>query len=274
MPGYFHTLRIPVVEGRDFDRRDADEAGVPVIVVSQAFARATWPGEQAIGRRVRLTRRDGGSSPWREVVGVVGDVRTSTFAPQRGWVYLPAGQSFISELILMIRCRGEHGAIIRDVQRLVWQTEPALPLHWNHMLEDLIAERYWQPRVYPRLLAVFSALALAVALVGVYGVVAYASARRTREFGIRMAIGSPPERIWQLVARQGLRLGVAGTAVGVVAAFGLTRLASAILFGVSLTDVWVYVACSAIAIAAVLAATALPGFRAARIDPVAALRCE
>jgi predicted permease len=274
MPGYFRTLRIPLVEGRDFDDRDAGAASAPVIVVSQAFARATWPGEQAVGKRVRLVRRGNRNDPWREVVGVVGDVRASTFAPPRGWVYLPQGQRGFSELILMIRFKGDVAAVIRDVQRLVWKEQPALPLHWNRLLDDLVAERYWQPRVYPKLFATFSGLAFAVALVGVYGVVAYASARRTREFGIRLAIGAPPAGVWRLVARQGLRLAVTGTAIGMLAAFGLMRLASTVFFGVSPTDAWVYASCGTVAVVAVLVASTGPAFRASRIDPVTVLRSE
>lgn len=274
MPGYFRTLRIPLLEGRDVAERDADPGAAPVIVVSQSFARAAWPGGRALGRRVRLTRRQGGDAPWREVVGVVGDVRTSTFAPPGGWVYLPHGQPAYTELVLMIRFKGDLAAVVRDVQRLVWEEEPALPLHWNSLLDEMIAQRYWQPRVYPKLFSVFSALAFAVALVGVYGVVAYASARRTREFGIRLAIGSPPSQVWQLVVRQGLRLAVVGTALGMLAAFGLMRLASTVFFGVSPTDGWVYACCGMLAVAAVLVASAGPAFRAARIDAVTVLRCE
>jgi hypothetical protein len=274
MPGYFRTLRIPLLEGRDFTSKDAGRGAAPVMIVSEAFARATWPGERAIGRRVRLISREGGDAPWREVVGVVGDTRTSTFAPPRGWVYLPHGQPAFTELVLMIRFKGDPGAVVRDVQRLVWKEQPALPLHWNHLLDDLIAERYWQPRVYPRLFSVFSALAFAVALVGVYGVVAYASAGRTREFGIRLAVGAPTAEVWQLVARHGLRLAVTGTTIGVVAAFGLARLASTVFFGVSPTDGWVYATCATFAVLAVLSASAAPAFRAARIDPVTVLRCE
>ncbi|MDO8835386.1 MAG: ABC transporter permease, partial [Vicinamibacterales bacterium] len=274
MPGYFRTLRIPLVDGRDFTVRDSESAAAPVIVVSQSFARATWGDGRAVGRRVRLIRRDGAAGPWREVVGEVGDTRVSTFAPQRGWVYLPHGQPASSELILLIRFKGDLAAIVRDTQRLVWQEAPTLPLHWNRLLEDLIAERYWQPRVYPRLFALFSVLAFAVALVGVYGVVAYASAKRTREFGIRLAIGAPPLHVWRIVARHGLTLAATGTAIGMVAAFGLMRVASTLFFGVSPTDGWVYAACAAVAVAAVLAASVGPAFRASRIDPVIALRCE
>ncbi len=198
----------------------------------------------------------------------------ATFAPPRGWVYLPNGQPAFTELILMIRFKGEVGSVIRDVQRLMWKDAPALPVHWNHLLADLIAERYWQPRVYPKLFSAFSVLAFSVALVGVYGVVAHASARRTREFGIRLAIGAPPGKVWRLVARQGLRLAVAGTAIGGVAAFALMRLASAVFFGVSPTDGVVYATCGTIAVAAVLLASAGPAFRASRIDPVTVLRCE
>jgi ABC-type antimicrobial peptide transport system permease subunit len=142
------------------------------------------------------------------------------------------------------------------------------------LLDDLVAERYWQPRVYPKLFATFSGLAFAVALVGVYGVVAYASARRTREFGIRLAIGAPPAGVWRLVARQGLRLAVTGTAIGMLAAFGLMRLASTVFFGVSPTDAWVYASCGTVAVVAVLVASTGPAFRASRIDPVTVLRSE
>ena len=274
MPGYFNTLRIPILEGRDVSARDAEPGAPPVMVVSETFARATWPGETALGHRVRMIRAGEPDGPWREVVGVVGDTRTSTFTPPGGWVYLPHGQPAFSELILMIRFRGDPAPIVRDVQRMVWKLEPGLPMHWNDLLDDLIARRYWQPRVLPRLFSVFAALALAVALVGVYGVVAYASARRAREFGIRLAIGSPPSQVWQLVARQGLHLAGAGTALGMLAALGLMRLASTVFFGVSPTDAWVYGGCGVLAVAAVLVASAAPAFRAARIDPVTVLRCE
>lgn len=274
MPGYFRTLRVPLLEGRDFDDRDAGTTSVPTIIVSKAFARATWPGESAVGRHVRLFRREGAPGEWREVVGVVGDTRASTFAPERGWVYLPQGQRGFSELILMIRFKGDVGGVVRGVQRLVWKKQPGLPVHWNHLLEDLIAERYWQPRVYPMLSAVFALLSIAVALVGVYAVVAYAGARRAREFGIRLAIGAPPASVWQLVVSQGLRLAFTGTAIGLAAAFGVMRLASSVFFGVSPTDGVVYAACAALAAGAVLVASAAPAFRAARIDPVTVLRCE
>jgi len=274
MPGYFRTLRIPLLEGRDFSEVDTRPTSAPVIVVSQSFARATWPGESAIGRRVRLLRRGAGEAPWREVVGVVGDTRASTFAPERGWVYVPHGQPAITELVLAIRFNGDHAALIRDVRKLVWEVEPALPVHWNDLLADLIARRYWQPRAYSVVFSVFSALALAVALVGVYAVVSFTSARRTREFGIRLAIGSSPAQVWQLVLRQGLRLAFVGTAIGMVAAFGVMRLASTVFFGVSPTDGWVYATCGALAMAAVLLATATPAWRAARIDPVTVLRCD
>ena len=157
---------------------------------------------------------------------------------------------------------------------MVWQEERALPLHWNRLLDDLIAERYPEPRVYPKIFSVFAALALLVALVGVYGVVANASAGRAREFGIRLAVGSPPSKVWQLVARQGVRLAVTGTAVGMLAALGVMRLAASVFFGVSPTDGWVYASCGLLAVAAVLAASTGPAFRASRIDPVTVLRSE
>jgi hypothetical protein len=272
MPGYFRTLRLPLLEGRDFNDRDAGEGTTRVAIVSQAFARATWPDGRAVGRRVRLVRQ--GPSPWLEVDGVVGDTRTSTFTAPGGWVYVPHGQRASTELLLMIRFTGDPGTVIRNVQQMVWQEERALPLHWNRLLDDLIAERYPEPRVYPRLFSVFAALALLVALVGVYGVVANASAGRAREFGIRLAIGSPPSKVWQQVARHGVRLAVTGTAFGMVAALGVMRLAASVFFGVSPTDGWVYASCGLLAVAAVLAASAGPAFRASRIDPVTVLRSE
>jgi hypothetical protein len=246
----------------------------PVIVVSRTFARSAWPGKSAIGKRMRLIRAGEADGPWREVVGVVGDTRTSLFTPPGGWVYLPHGQPPFSELVLMIRFTGDPAAVIRQVQHLVWTQQPGLPMHWNRLLDDLIAERFWQPRVLPRLFSVFAALAMLVALVGVYGVVSYASARRAREFGIRLAIGSPLFGIWWLVARHGARLALSGSVLGMVAALGLTRLVSTVFFGVSPMDGAVYAACGMLAVAAVLAASAAPAFRATRIDLVSVLRCE
>jgi len=271
MPGYFRTLRIPVLDGRDFTDRDAGPASTPVVVVSQAFARATWPDANPLGKRFRLT--GGEERPWMEVVGLVGDTRTSTFSPPRGWVYLPHGQRRNAELVLVIRFQGDAAAVIRDVKRLVWEVEPALPVHWNDLLDDVIARRYWQPRLYPRLFALFATLALAVALVGVYAVVAW-RARRAREFGIRIAIGSPSSHVWRLVFQHGLRLAVVGTSLGMIAALGLMRFASAVFFGVSPTDPAVYAACGALVVTVVLLTSAAPAFRAAGTDPVAALRCE
>lgn len=191
-----------------------------------------------------------------------------------GWVYLPHAQRPFTELILMIRFKGDVAPVIRGVQQAVWQDEPALPVHWNHLLDDLIAERYPEPRVNPRIFSVFAVLALVVALVGVYGVVAYASAGRAREFGIRLAVGSPRSKVWQLVVRQGVGLAVTGTAIGMLAALGLMHLAATVFFGVSPTDGWVYASCGLLAVAAVLTASAVPALRASRIDPVTVLRSE
>ena len=274
MPGYFRTLRIPLLQGRDVSAGDVEGYAPPVVVVSERFAKTAWPDGHVLGRRVRFKRTGEPDSPWLEVVGVVAETRASTFTAEGGWVYMPHGQRPFNELILMMRFKGDPASLIRDVQRLVWKQQPGLPMHWNFLLEDLIAQRYWQPRVLPALFSILAALAFAVALVGVYGVVAYASAGRTREFGIRLAMGSPPADIRRLVARQGLRLALAGTLAGSAAAFGLMHLASAVFFGVSPTDAWVYTACGAATIVAVMSAGAGPAFRAARIDPAEVLRCE
>ncbi len=193
MPGYFRTLRIPLVEGRDF----TPATRAPAARRSSSSARRSrappGPAGRAVGRRVRLIRREGGDAPWREVVGVVGDTRTSTFAPPRGWVYLPHGQPALQRTRADDPVQGRCGR--RHPRRPAAGMEGgARRCRSTGTGCSTISSRNGtgSPASIPRLFAVFSAVAFAVALVGVYGVVAYASLRRTREFGIRLAIGSPP----------------------------------------------------------------------------------
>jgi len=273
-PGYFRTLEIPLLKGRDFDERDDAPIGRPVAIVSDTFAQRNWPGEDPIGRRFRLRPAEGSDAPWMEVVGVVGETRARTFSSPNGWIYYPHGQRPFYELILTIRTREDPLRMIAQVKSLVRSEEPDLPLHWNQPLESLIRDRYWEPPVYSWMFAIFSVLALTMALMGVYGVVAYSVAMRSREFGVRLSLGANRKDILVLVLRRTGYLSLCGIIGGLAAAFVVMRIAAGIFYGVSPTDPTVYACCSIVVATAILLAGWLPARRASRIDPAITLRCE
>jgi len=274
-PGYFRAMRIPLLRGRLFDERDHPEA-THVAVVSESLAGTVWPAEDPIGRLIQFGNMDGDLRPFR-VVGVVGDVRDASLeAEPEPTFYTNAHQrvgALAGPLDLVLVTEGDPGARAAAVRTLVHDLDPQVAPSVQ-TLDEIFAGSLSERRFQVVLLGLFAAAALLLAVVGVYGVIAYHVAQRRREIGVRIALGATAERIVRLVVRQGLLLAALGVAVGLAGAFALTRLMQSLLYGVTTTDPATYLAVPLLLLAAATIACVLPARRAARVDPVHALRAE
>jgi putative ABC transport system permease protein len=265
--GYFETTGIAIQQGRGFT--EADRVGsVPVAVINDTMARRFWPNENPIGRRFRFyTERD-----YREVVGVARTAKYVTLgeAPQAA-AYFPLRQSTNDAMVLYVRAAGDPAPLLGPVQGEIRQIDPNVPIQSPQRVRDVIDQSLWAVNLGAGLLAVFGILALALACVGLYGVMAYSVGQRTQEIGLRMALGAGPGQVLRLVLQQGLTLVAIGTALGVAGALGLSRLLQSLLFG-SAYDPLSFIAASAALIAVAAVASFLPALRASRVDPLVALR--
>jgi predicted permease len=272
-PGYFHTMRIPIVRGRDFTAHD-DARAERVVIVNQTLAQRYFPGEDAIGKRIRL----GSDSPWYAIAGVVKDLEQSDWGATRGnEFYFPATQNpsdIQSYLTVVVRAAGDPGALAPAIQAAVASLDRDLPVADVVTMQQVVDGALWQPRFSTTLLAAFAGLALALAGVGIYGVMSYDVGRRTPEIGIRMALGARPADVLRSVLAQGAKLTLAGTAIGVAGALLLTRYLRTLLYGVSPNDPLVLAGAALVLGAVAMLAVWLPARRATRIDPLQALRSE
>ncbi len=273
-PDFFRALRMPLLAGRDFGEEDGRPGAPPVAVVSESFARRNWPGENPLGRRLRYVPSEGDPPAWMTVVGVVNDTRAGTFLPETGWVFLPHAQFPASEMILAIRTRGDHAGVMDHVKRLVWAREPGLALNWNGVLEETVRDRYRDPPLFAGLFSVLSLISLVLAMVGIYGVVAGAVTRRSREFGIRLSVGAHPGGLVRMVVGQTTRTALVGLGIGTLAALGVMRLAAGILYGVRPDDLSVYLLAVALMGLVTLFSALVPALRITRVDPVKTLRVD
>ncbi|MBV8277767.1 MAG: ABC transporter permease, partial [Verrucomicrobia bacterium] len=269
--GYFRALRISLLQGRDFGSED-DAAHERVVIIDEAMANAYFPGESPLGRQIEVTDSDGKKTC--TIVGVVPHVRyTRPNYGQRDFqAYFPYAQYNGNYQVLLVRSSGDPRALMSDVRKSVASVDPDLPLTRVETLDDVIAKLYASERISALVVGLFSAAALFLSAVGLYGVLAYAVAQRTREIGIRIAVGARSVSILQLVIRQGLRLVGLGLGIGVVVALALSRLMSSTLYGVSADDpISLLVAILILSVAALLACL-VPALRATRVDPITALR--
>ena len=271
-PNYFRTMTIPVSRGRDFSDRDEFEAPM-VAIVNEALARQAFPGLDPIGRRIMC----GLDTPrFMTIVGVTGNVRAydPSVAPLPE-LYMPYLQhpSYGTSLTLVARTSGEPMALANAFRDAIRTADPEVPVRATTMTETL-SSSVATPRFRALLVGTFAALALALAIAGVYGVMAYAVSRRTAEIGVRMAMGAASSDILRLVMGQGLRLASAGIALGCAMAYGLAQLLRGMLFAVAPADPVVFLAVPAALIVTAAAATAIPALRAARTDPMSALRAD
>jgi predicted permease len=271
-PEYFSVMRIPLVRGRlftDADRENADS----VVIVGEQTARGVWPGRDPLGQRVRIGDPEHG--PWRIVVGVVGDVRHRELAaPPTMQMYVPQAQLTDSYLTIVLRANGDLATLADEARRAIWSVATDVPVYEVATLNDLVARSASSRRFVMILLEAFSAVALLMTAVGVYGVISGSVAERTREIGIRAALGASAPAIVRLIVGGGTAVVVLGLAIGLAAAFGATRLLEGSLYGVSPTDPATFATVSGVLLAVALLAQAVPVARATRVDPTIALRQE
>jgi predicted permease len=276
-PEYLATMGIPLLRGRHFDERDRLQTE-PVAIVNETMARQYWPGEDAIGKRFKLGPPES-DEPWRTIVGIAGDVRQmGTDVPTKAEMYLPSAQMTVAPWYaardLVIRTSGDPLQLVAAVRREIGAVDPDQPLSDIRTMADVIDEETAPRRVGTTLSSAFALLALALASIGIYGVLSFFVAQQTRQMGVRLALGAQPRDVLSLVLRKGLLLTLAGVAIGLVASFALTRLMQNLLFGVSAFDPLTFAAVAVVLTIVALAACALPARRAAKVDPLVALRYE
>lgn len=268
--GYFDTMGMRVLSGRGF--RDGDTAAAPLVVaVNETLARQAWPGANAVGRRIRMGRDAG--EPWYTVVAVVSDIRhRGPAAPPRPELFHPLGQRSFSFMAFVVRTTGDPLAVVPAVRAEVAALAPDLPISQVGTMERHIERALARPRFMSTLIAAFGALAVALAVVGIYGVMTYAVSQRAQEIAIRMALGARRGDVIRMVLTKAALLSAIGIAAGLAGAAAMTRVLAGLLFGVGATDPATFAAAAAALLGAGLLAAAVPAIRASRISGAAALR--
>jgi putative ABC transport system permease protein len=268
---FFETMGTRLVEGRYFDARDVDGA-TPTIIINRTMARTYYGNDSPLGRRVRPGFQD----PWRIIVGVVEDVKNAGLdLPAGTELFMPERQNNARNTIyLALRAAGDPHSMVSAVRAAVRDLDPSLPVSQVQTMTETLDAARSRPRFLATLLGLFSATALLLAAVGLYGVISYSVARRTTEFGIRMAMGAEAGDVVRLVAAQGLKLAAIGVLAGAAGALALTRLIRGLLFGVSSFDPLTFLAMAGLLAAVTAIACVIPAMRATKVDPLVALRYE
>jgi putative ABC transport system permease protein len=267
-------MGISLVRGRDFNDRDTPDSTLAVIV-SEKLAQHFWPNQDPIGKRLKngSTTSD---SPWREVIGVVKDVRQNDFiAEPKLQMYLNYRQlKFLAPNALVVRTTVDPMSLALPVRNAVWAVDKDQPVSNIDTMDNIVAKAVARQRFSTLLLGIFATLALVLAAVGIYGVMSYSVAQRTREIGIRMALGAQRSDVLKMTVQQGMKLVGLGLLIGVGTAFVLTRLMSSLLFGVSATDPVTFLAIAFVLMAVAACASYIPALRATKVDPMVALRYQ
>jgi len=267
-PHYFETMRIPMVHGRDFDERDHEHAP-RVVVINETMARRYWPKDSALGHRLKLT------NDWLEIVGIAKDVKNRSLSESpKPFLYLPLFQDYRSNMILVARMTIDPGQAFHAVQAEVAALDKRMPIFDVETFEEHIGVSLFLQRMAATLLSIFGLLALSLAALGLYGVMAYAVSQRTRELGIRISVGATKSDVLKLILGQALMLAAVGMIGGLVTALLVTRFAAKLLYGISPADPVTFTAIAALLFVVALMASYLPARRATRIDPMIALRTE
>jgi predicted permease len=276
-PDYFKALGVPLLRGRFFDDRDKPEPpAVPVMLINQAMAREYWAGEDAVGKRIAFSDNPK-PDDWMTVVGVVGDVKDKpedAAAQPALWWPLSQAPVLVPSMAVALRSNGDPASLANQVRRTVEHLDPNLAVSDIRMMDQIAHESFSTARFSLLLVTLFAGLALALAAIGIYGVIAYSVSQRTQEFGMRMALGAPPIRVMRMVMAQGIRLAVIGTTFGLSGALVLTRLMGTFLYGVRGSDPLTFGAVSVVAILTAVSACYPSARRATSADPMTALRAE
>jgi putative ABC transport system permease protein len=268
-PDYFRAMGVPLIKGRTFTDRD-DQKSPLVVIISESTARRYWPGEEPLGKKI-------GSGPtrWREIVGVVRDVKHFGLdADTPPSMYFPVSQVPARGMSLVVRTSGDPLSIVPALRSQIAAGDPNVAVAKVSTMNDLVSSSITQQRFILLLLGCFAALALALAAVGIYGVMSYAVTQRTHEIGIRMALGARAPDVLKLVVRNGMSLALIGVGVGLIGAFALTRLLQSLLFEVTPTDVTTFSTVTLLLLVIALLACYIPARRATKVDPLVALRYE
>jgi predicted permease len=282
-PNYFATMHVPLVAGRDFDNHDTENSP-PVVIINETLAQREFPNDSPLGKRITLGDPRG-APKWMTIVGVVKDVKQGSWADAANdEMYIPFQQSgnfFFSGtgphaagMTLVVRTNIDPALLARAVKNAVWSVDHNLPLSHVETLENTIGDATWQSRFSLLLIGMFSALALVLAMIGIYGVMAYEVAQRTHEIGIRMALGADRGGIASLIARQSLPVAILGIASGLGAAAGLARLMRGMLYQIDPADPATFASVAVLVFIVATVAALVPARRAMRVDPMIALRHE
>jgi predicted permease len=292
-PDYFNAMNIPVLRGRSFNDHDdkshlngkdlskltenqREMAAVNSIVIDEEFARRYWPNEDPVGKRIRLGGGTDSDSPLLEVLGVVGRVKMESLSQDSNRVqgYLPFAQRPLSGMTIVIKGSGDPNQLISAARQQVKALDSEQPIYSPRTMGDIRAESVAPERLNLTLLSLFAGIALVLAIVGIYGVMSYSVTQRTREIGIRMAIGASRTDVFRMILSHGMKLTLIGVGIGLVGAFALTRLMATMLFGVAPTDATTFGSISVLLMGVALIACFLPGRRATKVEPTISLRYE
>ncbi len=271
-PDLFHLLQTPLIRGRFFTEAD-DDKGEPVLLIDQTAAERYWPHEDPVGKRVEL--QVGRKQQMRRIVGIVGRVRSDGLdAPYAPHLFLPARQIAFNSMTVYVRAAASPEALEGPIRREVQEVDPNLPVFGVRSVRSVISDSLASRRFAMQILVFFAATAMLLAAIGIYGVMAYFVSQRVREIGVRMALGAQRGDVVKLVVRQGMSLALIGVVLGLVTSLFLMRLIAGLLFGVSSADPVTLMIFTALLAAVALLANYVPARRAAKVDPMVALRYE
>jgi putative ABC transport system permease protein len=273
-PRYLQTMGIPLVRGRDFSEQD--DKGQPLVaIINETMARRFFPGGDAVGRRLVYPGLMSNPPRYLEIVGVAREGKYRSLREQdRPSFYVPFLQSYRPQMTLHVRTEGDPRAALSGVRHLVQELDRDLPIFNVRTFREQVGNALYKERLATTMLGVFGLIALLLAAVGIYGVISYSVVQRTREIGIRMALGAQASDILRMIVTQGMLITCTGVLVGLVAAFALTRISASLLYGVTATDPLTFIGVSLILALVALVATFIPARRALKVDPIEALRYE